>query len=189
MTRRSRQEAAETRARIVAVASRLLRERGTSGASVAGVMGALGLTVGGFYRHFSSKEQLLAEALEAASIESTRRLQESSELCGPRERAAALLDAYLSVRHRDDPGEGCPVAALCSEIHRESGPARRALSDALLRLLGVVSAALPGCHDRRRALHTAATLVGALVLARAVTDDALAGEILCAARDALAADG
>lgn len=187
--RRSREETAETRAKIVEVAARLLRERGIASVSVADIMGSLGLTVGGFYRHFESKEALVAEAIEAASLEMTRRQARMPALPGSRERVSLLLGEYLSTRHRDNPGQGCPVAALCSEISHEAGSVREAFTQALSRLVEVVESALAEDRQDRRqvVLQTTASLVGALVLARASGDEMLASEILCAAREGLSA--
>lgn len=169
--RRSREETIKTRARIVAVASELFRARGIGATSVADVMAKAGLTVGGFYRHFDSKEALVAEAIECAS----------------REVAAHGLDSYLSDGHRKHPGRGCPVAALCSEVAHASKSTRAAFTGALERLLTSVGAALPASarSDRRKVLFSASAAVGALVLARATHDESLAGEILSAVRERL----
>ena len=134
--RRSREETAATRARIVAVAARLFRARGIDATSVADVMSALGLTVGGFYRHFDSKEALVTEAIDAASRETTtdRHLKP-----GP------LLDRYLSDLHRQHAGQGCPVAALCSEVGHGSRQTKKAFTGAIERLLTTVETAIG--HD------------------------------------------
>src|SRR3954468_22548362 len=107
--RRSREEAAATRARIVAVAARLFRARGIDATSVADVMSALGLTVGGFYRHFDSKEALVTEAIDAASRETTDRHLAKSGPPEGRQRVEllSLLDHYLSHAHRQHAGQGC----------------------------------------------------------------------------------
>src|SRR5437763_2311153 len=138
--RRSREEAAATRAKIVAVAARLFRAHGIDATSVADVMSALGLTVGGFYRHFDSKEALVTEAIDAASRETTDRDVTRS---GPRQRGekaelASLLDRYLSHGHRQHPGQGCPVAALCSEVGHGSKETKKAFTRAMERLLTTV---------------------------------------------------
>jgi len=112
--RRSQEDAAKTRARIVDEASRLFRARGIDATSVADVMSAAGLTVGGFYRHFESKEDLVAEAIDAASRETTDRHLARSAWKDDNN-LLALFDTYLSDGHRRHPGLGCPVAALCSE--------------------------------------------------------------------------
>jgi TetR/AcrR family transcriptional regulator, transcriptional repressor for nem operon len=182
--RRSRTEAALTRRRIVEAASRLFRDRGIASVSIADITSSLGLTDGGFYRHFASKEALVVEALDAASLETTSaNLEHVRHLKGAR-RASALIDGYLSDYHRTNPAMGCPVAALCSEMRHESAETRTAFTAALQRLLSVVDSVLPASLERRRAvqLRSAAEIVGAVVLARATDDEALAGEILEAVR-------
>ena len=182
--RRSREDAAETRRSIVETASRLFRARGIAPVSVADIMGALGLTVGGFYRHFESKEALVAEAIEAASDDTASRYAKAREGATGAELAAARLDAYLSRAHRDHAERGCPVAALCSEVAHESLPTREAFTKAMQRLIQVVGSVVPGdtkdARDRR--LRTAAAIVGAVVLSRATSDEALADDLLRAVR-------
>ena len=194
--RRSREEAAATRARIVAVAARLFRARGIDATSVADVISALGLTVGGFYRHFDSKEALVTEAIDAASRESTDRhlaksaahLAKSAAREGGEEvELLSLLDRYLSHGHRQHPGQGCPVAALCSEVGHGSKETKKAFTVAIERLLTTVDAAM-GCDpgaDRESVLFAASAAVGAMVLARATHDESLADELLSAVRKGL----
>jgi len=172
--RRSREEAALTRRRIVEAASRLFRARGIDAVSVADVMGSLGLTVGGFYRHFDSKEALVIEAIETASAQST----------GRKGSAEQLLDGYLSMGHRDDREHGCPVAALCSEVPHQGRAVQKAFGRAVGQLIGSIEAAAPG-RDREHAVADAAEMVGALMLARATPDGALAREILDTAKRAI----
>ena len=171
--RRSQEDTAKTRVRIVAAAAEMFRARGIEATSVADVMSAVGLTVGGFYRHFDSKDALVAEAIERASHEV----------------AAHGLDSYLSDAHRKQPGRGCPVAALCSEVAHGSKATKTAFTGALESLLGNVGAAMPPSArgDRRQVLFAASAAVGALVLARATHDEAFAGEILSAVREGLLA--
>ena len=175
--RRSREDTAATRARIVAVAARLFRARGIDATSVADGMSALGLTVGGFYRHFDSKEALVTEAIDAASRETTDRHLTKS---GP----AELLDRYLSQGHRQHPGQGCPVAALCSEVGHGSKETKKAFTGAIQRLLTTVETAIGHATggDRESVLFAASAAVGAMVLARATHDESLAGELLSAVR-------
>jgi TetR/AcrR family transcriptional repressor of nem operon len=183
--RRSQEDTAETRARIVAAASHLLRARGIDATSVADVMSAVGLTVGGFYRHFDSKEALVTEAIESASRETAARHLPSAD-----SDLAALLETYLSDTHRKQPGHGCPVAALCSEAGHGSKATRKAFTAALERLLGSIDAVLePRARGNRKdSLFAASAAVGALVLARATHDEALAGELLTAVRERLCAE-
>jgi TetR/AcrR family transcriptional repressor of nem operon len=169
--RRSQEDTAKTRARIVAAAAEMFRARGIDATSVADVMSAVGLTVGGFYRHFENKEALVAEAIERASHEV----------------AGHGLDNYLSDAHRKYPGRGCPVAALCSEVAHGSKATKNAFTGALERLLASVGAAVPiGLPGRRReVLFSASAAVGALVLSRATDDESLAEEILSSVRERL----
>ena len=169
--RRSQEDTAKTRARIVAAAAEMFRARGIEATSVAEVMSAVGLTVGGFYRHFESKDSLVAEAIEHASHQA----------------AVHRLDSYLSEAHRKNPGRGCPVAALCSEVAHGTKATRAALTGALEGLLNKVEAAMPSGsrRDRRKVLFAASAAVGALVLARATHDESLAAELLSAARECL----
>ena len=182
--RRSREEAAETRQNILETASRLFRARGIASVSVADIMGALQLTVGGFYRHFASKEALVVEAIEAASLETVARHGSTEPGAARLRRASALLDAYLSPAHRDHPEHGCPVAALCSEVAHEGPPTKEAFTRALGRLLSIVGEVTAGesrgARDRR--LRIAASIVGAVVLARATSDAKLADDVLGAVR-------
>jgi len=186
--RRSQEDAAKTRARIVDEASRLFRARGIDATSVADVMSAAGLTVGGFYRHFDSKEDLVAEAIDAASRETTER-QRASAASEDDDQLLALLDRYLSDAHRKHAGQGCPVAALCSEVAHGSKATKRAFTGALERLLtGIGAARGPRSKaDRAGALFAASAAVGALVLARATHDESLARELRSAARERLTA--
>jgi TetR/AcrR family transcriptional repressor of nem operon len=183
--RRSREDALETRRRIVETASRLFRERGIARVSVADVVGALGLTVGAFYRHFESKDALVAEAIEAASIESAAHQDAMAAGEAVSARRAALIGGYLSTQHKDHPGRGCPVAALAAEVAHESLSSRKAFTRALDRVLCTLEGVVPGDAkgDRRRRLRAAASLVGALVLARATNDKRLAAELLAAVRE------
>ena len=169
--RRSQEDTAKTRVRIVAAAAEMFRARGIDATSVADVMLAVGLTVGGFYRHFESKEALVAEAIARASDEV----------------AGHGLDSYLSDAHRRHAGRGCPVAALCSEVAHGTKATKNAFTGSLERLITSVGAAMPPSSrsDRPKVLFAASAAVGALVLARATQDEALAEEILSAARDRL----
>ncbi|MBQ1089283.1 TetR/AcrR family transcriptional regulator [Streptomyces sp. B93] len=182
MGRVSQAQAEENRKRVVESASRLFREQGTQ-VSVADLMKAAGLTHGGFYKRFSSKEALIGEATAHAFDELTEgrgaRLDESGG-----ERAAAqkaLIDVYLSTAHRDSPADGCPAAALASDMAREpgEGEARRVYTE------GVRDFARWLDTDDTDGLTRLATMVGALVLARATNGSPLSEEILTAARSAL----
>ncbi|MGP0094332.1 MAG: TetR/AcrR family transcriptional regulator [Xanthobacteraceae bacterium] len=176
----SREQAAENRERILDVAAKLFRERGFDGIGVADLMRSAGLTHGGFYGHFASKEDLAAQACARAlgrSAEAWTRLVEQ----GTRGPMAAIATSYLSAKHRDHPGSGCLLAAVGADVPRQGSSVRRAVTEGLLRLIEPLTRIVPGrspAVKRERALATMASLVGALVLARAVDDEAFSEEIL-----------
>ena len=176
----SREQAAENRERIVETAARMFREHGFDGVGVDAIMNGAGLTHGGFYGHFRSKDDLAAEAL-------TRALNHSAEKQRRYATLRDLVSEYLSERHWADRSNGCAVAALGADMARQGEGVRRALSayvreqlDQFTRLLRNGTAA----DRRKRAITTLAGIVGAMTLARAADDTALSKEILAAARDA-----
>lgn len=175
----SKEQAAENRRRIVETAARLFREKGFDGVGVAELMKQAGLTHGGFYGHFRSKDELMAEACDAA-IEQTgarwrRRLERDSEPS-----LDTLVGNYLTPRHRDHPGDGCVVAALANDAPRQTGAVRHSYTRSVRRLVDLIADTLPGAAERRRrkAMAVCAGMVGGLILARAVDDDDLSREIL-----------
>ena len=184
----SREQAAENRERVLQTAARLFREKGVDGVGVAELMQAAGLTHGAFYGQFSSKEELVAEACRWAlgKTESYWERLQAREA----DPLAAVIDAYLSPAHRDDPGRGCALTTLGVEAPRRDPGVRRAVNDGLMNLLGRLEGLLPrrlqAARRRRRALTLMASLVGGLVLARAVEDESLSAEILAAVREELA---
>ncbi|MFB4285596.1 TetR/AcrR family transcriptional regulator [Nonomuraea sp. MTCD27] len=184
MGRVSREQAQENRKRIVETASRLFREQGTH-VSVADLMKAAGLTHGGFYKQFASKEALVDEATAHAFGEFQERHTAALEQYAGRPEAAqrAFIEAYLSIEHRDDAGDGCPVAALATDIAREPGDreAHRVYAE------GVTDFAAWLATDDQDGITRLCTMFGALLLARATRDTPLSEEILTAARAVLTA--
>lgn len=180
----SREQAARNRERILDAAAQLFRERGFEGIGVADLMKEAGLTHGGFYGHFSSKDALIAEASARAL---TRSLALWSNLA-ERESGdplSAVAGAYLAITHRDNPGAGCLLAALGPDVSRQGPAVRRAATDHLRSAFDLLAKLVRGTSKaarRREAIGTYATLVGAMVMARAVDDRALSQEILNAAR-------
>jgi TetR/AcrR family transcriptional regulator, transcriptional repressor for nem operon len=166
----SREQMAENRQRILEVASRLFREKGFEAVGVAEVMKALGLTHGGFYGHFSSKDDLIVQALAHA--------------LGERNGAALPLreymDEYLSPRHRDNRAGGCPISGLAADTLRQTPEARSAVTDGVRGQIDWMLEKLSGSDEsaRRQAIASWAAMVGAVVLARATTDPVLSDEIL-----------
>jgi TetR/AcrR family transcriptional repressor of nem operon len=176
----SREQAAENHERIVDAAAQLFRERGFDGVAVADLMKEVGLTHGGFYGHFSSKEELMAEASVRALTQALERWSELAEHAHENP-LPALAEAYLSRAHRDDPGAGCLVAALGPEVSRQGPAVRRAVTDYLRSACDLLARMVPGrskAARRQKVIATYATLVGAMVMARAVDDRALSQEIL-----------
>lgn len=180
----SREEAQRNREKVVEAASRLFRERGVDGVGLAELMNSVGLTHGGFYRQFGSKEELVAEACAFAFERAVAKWRRTAA-AHPRDAAAAIADFYLSPRHRDGAGAGCAAASLAGDMAREGVHARQAFTQGVRDLVGVLEEAGGGESEgrrRRTALAAFSTMVGAIVLSRAVDDDELADEILHAAR-------
>jgi TetR/AcrR family transcriptional regulator, transcriptional repressor for nem operon len=173
-----------THDRIVETAARALRSTGFDGVGVADVMKQAGLTHGGFYAHFPSRDVLLAEALERAGQDSRDRMQRTIAAGEARgaSRFRALVEGYLSERHLKSPESGCPVAALASEMPRQPEAVRDAGAVRVKSLLATVDAALPAGHPEGTADAVAGQLVGALQLARALGDNAHGRRHLAAAR-------
>jgi TetR/AcrR family transcriptional regulator, transcriptional repressor for nem operon len=172
--------------RIVEVAARRIREAGTEAPGVAEIMAAAGLTHGGFYKHFGSRDELIAEAADRTYAESERAVREVID--GADDALAAFADWYLSSEHRDDPGAGCGVVALGNDIARGGDELKSTYTDQVRRYLAHLDELL-GTDGRLRPSAAAtvalSTLVGALLVARAVDDPELSERILGDAREAL----
>ena len=171
----SKEKAAENRDRILKAASHLMRERGISGVGVDALTEAAGMTHGSLYSQFGSKERLVEEAVADVIAVKGQELGEISTL-------GDYVSEYLSAAHRDGPGSGCPFAALCCEIPRQSQGVRERFTVGLKGMVGWLSDRMgSGIKQRQRdedALATIASLVGAVVLARAVSDPKLSDDIL-----------
>jgi TetR/AcrR family transcriptional regulator, transcriptional repressor for nem operon len=180
----TREQAAQNRERILDAAAQLFRERGFEGIGVADLMKEAGLTHGGFYGHFSSKDDLIAEAAARALTRSLALLSNLPEGASG-DPLSAIAGAYLTSKHRDDPGTGCLLAALGSDVSRQGPGVRRAVTDHMRSAVELLTRLVPGkakAARRRKAISTYATLVGAMVIARAVDNRELSQEILEAAR-------
>ena len=167
----SRQKAEENRERILKAASRLFRERGIDASGVDDVTKAAGLTHGGFYRHFDSKEALVAEAVELALSASAKRWRKHADGVASEEALGALVARYLSREHRDSPGRGCPLSALGSEVTHQPKSVRRSFTKGLMEMLNVLEDLSPDedpAKRRDRAVLTLVSLIGAIIMARAV---------------------
>lgn len=193
MPRVSRQETDDNRIAITDASARLFRERGIKGVSVSELMAAAGLTHGGFYGHFASKDALAAEACSFAFERSAERWEKRVAAQGDRATArAVLIESYLSAQSRGSPGTSCPTAALAGDVAREpaDAPVRAAYLSGiedLLQILARVQETGAADSDRQAALADFATMAGALILARATAGHALSDELLAAARVRLGA--
>ena len=179
----SQADKAASHERIVAAAARRIRRDGIDQVGVADLMKQAGLTHGGFYRHFDSRDDLVAEAVDAALAHGSQRVSAAGQLGGT-EALAAIIDGYLSQLHRDKPETGCAVAAVPTDITRADARARAAYSRQVRRYIDLLTELMPD-SDPDEAHLVLATLVGALLLARAVDDDELSDEILEATARAL----
>jgi TetR/AcrR family transcriptional regulator, transcriptional repressor for nem operon len=180
----SREQMTQNRIRILTEAARLFREKGFAAVSVAEVMKAAGLTHGGFYGHFKSKDDLIAHAISFASGSQA----DSADL-------GVFIDAYLSIPHSQHPELGCPMAALAGLMRDQAPEARAAMAARIGAQIDTLANAMPGEDDvsrRRAAIGSWTAMVGALILARSIDDPKLSCEILTETRawiDATAAVG
>jgi TetR/AcrR family transcriptional regulator, transcriptional repressor for nem operon len=178
----------QTRNRIVEHASRALRQSGTDGMSVADLMKLAGLTHGGFYSHFESREALVIDAFAAAMDRTIAQWMGLTKAIPIEQRLEVFVDSYLSPKHRDDRAQGCVLPALGTDIARSSKQAQRIFARKFDEMIAVVAGFFPETPPRQaRRIATAAlaTLMGSIALARAVGDDRLSDEILGAGRQAL----
>ena len=191
MPRVSRAEAESHRQQITEASARLFKERGLNGVSVADLMGAAGLTHGGFYGHFESKDALagvaVAHAFEQSAERWNKRVASKPDAAGGR---ALIVEKFLDAKNLRDVALGCPSVSLATDVAREpaEAPIRTAYLDGLEALVQILATVEPGVDDagrRATALADLATLAGALTLARATEGAPLAAEILAAARTRL----
>jgi TetR/AcrR family transcriptional repressor of nem operon len=174
--------------RIVEIAARRIRESGVDGPGVAEIMGEAGLTHGGFYKHFDSRDDLVAEAVETAIAQSVDGSRAAT--AGAEDPLRAFVDWYLSSAHRDDPGDGCSVVALGADVARSEGRVRAAYRGQVERYIADLEGLLPEGEDsRRRAIAAVSSMVGAMLISRAIDDADLAEEILREVRATVEADG
>ena len=178
------EETAQRHAKILDEASRLFRDRGFAGVGVVEIMKAAGLTHGSFYNHFDSKQALISECVGHAATKSLSDIKDRDPTAAGRDQY--VVD-YLSLAHRDDPGSGCLMSALATEVAKEP-TVRPSMSGFVTAFIETLRAQFPWkarSRAREEAIQTTATLVGAMILARAVDDDALSREILQVVSDGL----
>ncbi|HTV86917.1 MAG TPA: TetR/AcrR family transcriptional regulator [Dyella sp.] len=176
-----------TRRRIIDVAGERFRKEGIAAVGVANLMSDIGLTQGGFYNHFASKEDLVREAL-ATGLEATRERLRKSSGQSQDVRLQDLLDSYLSARHRDNVGRGCMLTTLAIEAGRCEGPVREQLTDGIGEMVKLVGSVLdPSLKPAQRemdATAVVASMVGAMIMARATDDAQMSERFLQAGRRA-----
>jgi TetR/AcrR family transcriptional repressor of nem operon len=175
----------ETRQKVVKAAAAAVRAKGPDGVGVAEIMAEAGLTHGGFYAHFPNKEALVAAAIEEAFGQSRRRFARMTEGMTPADALTAFIDAYVSADHRNNPQRGCPISTLANDLPRQGPLVRGAFDTGVANLIARIEAWLPdGDPAGRRSLASSlmAEMAGAVALARAVSDEAMAAKLLDASR-------
>jgi TetR/AcrR family transcriptional repressor of nem operon len=174
---------AKTHKRIVAIASKMFREEGLAGVGIADLMKKAGLTVGGFYKHFDSRDDLVAEAVGSA-LGAWKRQVDAAASGGPPVTYESLVDDYLSEAHRDQPGTGCPVVALAGDIVRSDKRTRALVTQQIRDNIELLMTLIHDANEKKKrgarsqAILTYCALVGAISVARAVSDQQLSREIL-----------
>ena len=186
--RYSREHKLETHARIVRRASVRLREKGAHGIGVADLMKEAGLTHGGFYAHFNSREALVIEAFTHAMDRSTENWRKLAEKTPREKRLAMVVNTYLTTLHRDDPGHGCAIPTLGAEIARENSKTRKVFAGRLEQMIDMLAGQIPDVPRkvaRKEAMSTIATMMGTLVMARIAGTSDFSDDILTAGREAI----
>ncbi|HEX8033789.1 MAG TPA: TetR/AcrR family transcriptional regulator [Ktedonobacterales bacterium] len=189
--RYSQQHKQQTRQRVIAAAARAFRAQGVANVSIPTLMKQVGLTHGGFYAHFESKDALVAEACASGQGETVKQLFRAAEQADPGKKLQAILDTYLTPAHRDNPASGCTIPALAAEIAREPAEVRHAFTQSIRALLARLKPLMPDCgidatdeptnEPTDETLALLSGMAGAVLLARAVDDPALSDRILDAA--------
>jgi TetR/AcrR family transcriptional repressor of nem operon len=186
--RYSKEHKQETHARIVKKASVRLREKGAHGIGVADLMKEAGLTHGGFYAHFDSREALVIEAFGYAMDRAVEHWRKIAAETPPEKRLSTIVDSYVSTVHRDDPGRGCAIPTLAAEIARENPRTRKAFAAKLEQMIDMLAAQIPDVPRkaaRKQAMAVIATMMGTVVLARVAGSGEFSQEILGAGREAV----
>jgi len=186
--KKSKKEAAETRKRIVETASAEFRQHGVEGTGLADLMAAAGLTHGGFYKHFQSKEQLVEEALAVASASTVQEMNRVLSAAPGTRGLNAMIGWYLSSEHRDNAAFGCPLAALGSEMARSGEGVRETTTAGFLKMVDGIASHLEGqspAAAKKEAIFIASTMMGAVTMARIVSDPEVSATILREAKKRL----
>lgn len=188
--RYSPEQSEKTRQKVVNIAAAQMRKHGPDKVGVAAVMSRAGLTHGGFYAHFPSKDDLIAAAIDRMFEEASGYFRTWTEGRSRPDALRSYINSYVSKAHRDQPATGCPIAALTSDIHRQGRKARTAFDAGLARLLDAIASLLPGADEsakRALAVSMLSEMTGAVAAARAVSNSQLSDQILSGARRALRA--
>jgi len=186
--RKSKRETEETRKRIVEMAADEFRQHGIVTSGIADLMAAAGLTHGAFYRHFESKEQLVAEATAAALDTLLDALSSAAGGKKGRNGLKAVSAAYVCAEHRDNPRDGCPLAALGSELARSDKRVRDIVTTGFSRMVEILAAHFDQARPaeaRKRAMATAAAMIGAVTMSRVLTDQKLSDSLLQAVEESM----
>ena len=183
--RYSKDHKAETHERIVKNASVRLRERGAASLGVAELMKEAGLTHGGFYAHFASRDALIGEAFAHAMDQTAKRWRKRAEQAPEGKQLSSIVNGYLTAQHRDDVGNGCALPSLGAEVHRASPKTRKAVAAKLEEMIDVISEQMPSQTAkaaRREAIATLSTMMGTMILARMAGTGEFSDEVLAAGR-------
>ncbi|HML28405.1 MAG TPA: TetR/AcrR family transcriptional regulator [Hyphomicrobium sp.] len=182
--RASREVMAQRHDEIITQTSKMLRQRGIVGTSLADLMAAVGLTHGGFYKHFDSKGQLVSQATERIFLEINSRFEQRSHSQGPKAGLKAYVDEYLTLSHIKSPELGCPIPSFAADIGREEEGLKRVFTAGLRSTLDLVKDGLscPVAERQEKAIELLALLSGAVSMARATHDQKLSAEIIASAR-------
>ena len=181
---------ARTHGRIVKSASRQLKKMGLNGPAVASLMKASGLTHGGFYKHFSSRDDLVAEAVAESLQELTDTLIDAAKQSGSNEGWKAMIKTYLSIERCDRPEIGCPIAALAPDIARTPSAMKQPISAAILKFRATLIPFMPGRTENEKSsnfLRIITSMIGAIAIARTMPEQAVRQRILDSVRDSLLA--
>jgi len=181
---------ARTHARIVKSASRQLKKKGLNGPAVTSLMKASGLTHGGFYKHFPSRDDLVVEAVEQSLQELTDTLIDAAKQSGSNQGWRAMIKTYLSLERCDRPDIGCPIAALAPDIARTPGAMKQRMSAAILKFRAALIPFMPGRTQEEKSsnfLRIITSMVGAIAIARTMPEQAVRQRILDSVRDTLLA--
>lgn len=188
MTARNTDKKAQTRRKVLNEAAAAIRAVGPEGIGVASLMAKAGLTHGGFYAHFKSKDDLVAQAISQMFEDSYELFLKRTANAEPNQALINYINMYVSARHRDDPQRGCPLPSLSGDLARMPAEARERFAAGHARLTAAIAALLEECGQpapERLADSVVAEMVGAVALSRALSDDAASGRVLERSREAI----